>query len=155
MGEISKVLPTKPGARTDLTSHQPGERLKGEILHEAGISVGETIRNEALASIPDEVFEAEIIEVKARNMELTSAGMWKRQCNQIGSQSLVKLISSSVKYTLFPSWDKNIQEATTTDLFVFTPEMIDPYPTHATTRRHTGSQHTPAVMFLRDRQYAT
>lgn len=67
-GEISKELPTASGTRTDITSYHDDTRLqtKEEALQQAGITRLQASRFEAVASIPEEVFEAEIIEVKAK-----------------------------------------------------------------------------------------
>jgi hypothetical protein len=87
-GELSKELPTAPGTRTDITSRHDVARLqtKEEILKEADITPKQAERFEAVASIPTAVFEAEILEVKAKNMELTSAGMLRvvaRDCEPL------------------------------------------------------------------------
>lgn len=46
-------------------------------LEDVGITPMQSSRWQSIASVPEEVFEAEIIETKAKNMELTSAGMLK------------------------------------------------------------------------------
>lgn len=71
IGEFSKELPTQKGTRTDLTSTHNGNKLN--ILKEAGIKHHE--RYEAIASLPDDVFEKHIAEVKASNEELTTMGI--------------------------------------------------------------------------------
>jgi hypothetical protein len=79
IGEISKALPTSNGKRTDITSPHNGERLKTEILKEAGINHPE--RYEAIANLPDELFEEYIENVKESNEELTSSGILKAARN--------------------------------------------------------------------------
>lgn len=78
MGEISLELPTAQGTRTDLTSSQGAKKLKGDILREAGISKDEASRSEAIAAIPESLFESHIAITKATaNKELTSSGILK------------------------------------------------------------------------------
>lgn len=79
MGEISLQLPTAQGTRTDLTSDQPGQKLltKEEILDEVGISNAEKGRIEAIAAIPEPLFEEHIARTVAKREELTSAGIQK------------------------------------------------------------------------------
>ena len=71
IGEFSRDLPKNERARTDLSAPHDGEQIitKTNILQEAGISHPE--RYEAIASLPDEVFEQHIQEVKQVNEELT------------------------------------------------------------------------------------
>ena len=69
IGEFSRELPKNERARTDLSAPHDGEQTKTSILQEAGITHPE--RYEAIASLPDEVFERHIQEVKQSNEELT------------------------------------------------------------------------------------
>ncbi len=55
IGEFSRELPKAQGSRSDLTASRDGEKSKVSILSEAGITHPE--RYEAIASLPDEVFE--------------------------------------------------------------------------------------------------
>jgi site-specific DNA-methyltransferase (adenine-specific) len=79
MGEIAQEFAAAPGARTDLTLIHDGSRLptKQEVLTKAGISRTENVRNEAIASLPEEVFEEHIVQTIAKRQELTSAGLQK------------------------------------------------------------------------------
>jgi hypothetical protein len=61
IGEFSKELPKEQGKRTDLTSSHDGKKL---ILSDAGIRHHE--RYEAIADIPEEIFEKHIQEVKEK-----------------------------------------------------------------------------------------
>ncbi|MCP5006972.1 MAG: hypothetical protein GY941_23940 [Planctomycetes bacterium] len=73
IGGFCREVPKEKGKRTDLTSPHDGERLKTEILEQAGISHYE--RLEAIDLIPEELFEQHIIDIKAAGKELTTAGM--------------------------------------------------------------------------------
>lgn len=79
-GELSKDLPVAPGKRTDITSGHDVARLetKADALKEAGISPKQAARFEAVASLPEEVFEAHIGETVAANTELTTAGVLEK-----------------------------------------------------------------------------
>ena len=67
IGEFSRELPKAKNQYGKCSSHD-GE-TKTSILSEAGITHPE--RYEAIASLPDEVFERHIQEVKQSNEELT------------------------------------------------------------------------------------
>lgn len=79
IGEFSKELPTNKGARTDLTSPHDGEKLKMDILKNAGITHPE--RYEAIASLPDNMFEEHIQKIKESHAELTTVGIIKMARN--------------------------------------------------------------------------
>ena len=71
IGEFSKELPSNRGDEKFRSSHDG----KTDILKEVGILHYE--RYEAIASLPDELFEKHIQEVKASNKELTTMGLLK------------------------------------------------------------------------------
>lgn len=92
IGEFSKELPKAQtiGLKNVSLSHD-GETTKTSILKEAGITHCE--RYEAIASLPDEVFEKHIQEVKQSNEELTLRRI--RGCPLpviLGLTSVVKLL---------------------------------------------------------------
>lgn len=74
-GELSGKLPKKPGKRTDVTSAQAGQRLKSEVLKDAGVSHATAQRWESIFALPESVFETHIAETTAEKKELTEAGM--------------------------------------------------------------------------------
>jgi len=67
-------MPKAQGKRTDLEpSNTVLPSSDTPTLSDLGITKMQSSRWQSIAAVPDEVFEAEIIEVKAKNMELTSA----------------------------------------------------------------------------------
>ena len=91
IGEFSRELPKNERARTDLSAPHDGEQTKTSILQEAGITHPE--RYEAIASLPDEVFERHIQEVKQSNEELTLKRIRRLSAAcYFGLTSVVKLL---------------------------------------------------------------
>lgn len=76
-GELLGDLNLKEKRQENLTQNAPKSQpvTSTSTLDDLGITKMQSSRFQAVASIPEEVFEAEIMEVKAKNMELTSAGM--------------------------------------------------------------------------------
>jgi N6-adenosine-specific RNA methylase IME4 len=71
-GELIGEMPKAKGAA------EPEWKTRSHdvtTLSDLGISKMQSSRFQAVASLPEEIFEAHIIETKAKNMELTSAGM--------------------------------------------------------------------------------
>lgn len=75
IGEMTREMPKAQGARTDLTSSH--DVTKKKALKDAGFNKMQASRFEAIASLPEETFEAHVARVKANNEELTTVGMAK------------------------------------------------------------------------------
>lgn len=77
IGEFSRELETHERIRTDLTANHDGEQIqtKTQVLKDVGIDIAHASRYEAIASIPEEKFESEIIKKKEAKEELTTASM--------------------------------------------------------------------------------
>lgn len=74
MGELTLDMEKgQPGPKKD-SSHD-GTYLKRDQIADAGLTKTTVSRNEAIASIPDDVFETHIEETKAKGEELTQAGV--------------------------------------------------------------------------------
>lgn len=71
IGEFSRELPKEQGSRTDLTSSHDGNKLS--ILKDAGIQHYE--RYEAMAELPQDVFDNHIMKIKESGTELTTIGV--------------------------------------------------------------------------------
>lgn len=78
-GELIREMPKATGGQPYQAQKSTPDTMSVvepvPTLADLGISHKDSSRFQAIASVPAEVFEAEIIEVKAKNMELTSAGM--------------------------------------------------------------------------------
>ena len=76
MGELTKEMEGGQGARTDrATSSQAAKKLKSEQIADVGLSKDSVSRNERIASLPAEDFEAHIEKTKAAGKELTQASV--------------------------------------------------------------------------------
>lgn len=75
-GELIKELPKNEGGRPEKTPAIVSV-VSSPTLAELGISHKQSSRFQAIAAIPEPVFEAQILETKAANMELTSSSMLK------------------------------------------------------------------------------
>lgn len=77
-GELLREMPKQDGGDAmRARSHHVTEVVIPPSLDDLGITKMQSSRWQSIASLPEAVFEAEIIEAKAQNMELTSAGMLK------------------------------------------------------------------------------
>ena len=75
-GEMLAQMPKAQGARTDLTSSAMDEvTTYREILTEQEISDATANRWQAIANLPEDIFEEHITETKADGKELTTAGL--------------------------------------------------------------------------------
>jgi len=76
IGEFSRELETQQGGETRFGTHHYGEnRTKTQVLKDVGIDIAHASRYEAIASIPEEKFESEIIKKKEAKEELTTASI--------------------------------------------------------------------------------
>lgn len=77
-GELIGEMPKNTGgwSEKNLRSHDDTARSV-PTLSDLGITKMQSSRWQSIASLPEEVFEAEIVEAKAKAMELTSSGMLK------------------------------------------------------------------------------
>lgn len=73
-GELLKEVERVPGTRTDLTSRHDDAGYRAQIAN-AGIAEPTARRWQAIADVPEPVFEQHIETVKSRGDELTSAGV--------------------------------------------------------------------------------
>lgn len=75
-GELLREMPKNEGGRpTEKTSNTVLPVLDSPTLDDLGITKIQSSRFQAIAAIPEPVFEAQILETKAANLELTSASM--------------------------------------------------------------------------------
>lgn len=76
IGKWSSELEKKRGRKPEDNSQQPVENsTKSETLENVGLDPKSITRKEAIASIPDEVFEEYIAFTKAKGEELTTSGV--------------------------------------------------------------------------------
>jgi len=76
-GELLAELPRTQGARTDVTSDQPGTKLASfsETLTQADVSKAQASRWQAMAAVPAETLERHITDTRESGRELTSVGV--------------------------------------------------------------------------------
>ena len=79
IGKFSKKFPKRQGGDTRFGSPRDGKTVsKGEMLKKLNIDSKHIHRYEAMASLPDDVFEGHIAQVKARNDRITMEGVLKK-----------------------------------------------------------------------------
>lgn len=88
-GEILSQIEGQPGTRTDLlTSVDPLPRLKQDIYNETGINKFEAHQWQTIAKMPELAFEKFIGETTEDGKELTTAGIYKTQREELRRQDL-------------------------------------------------------------------
>ncbi len=76
-GELLAEIPRAQGKRTDMTSVQLGPKSFEQVLAENDIAQTTAKRWQTEATVPEEVFEQHVAEVKRNGEELTSAGLYR------------------------------------------------------------------------------
>lgn len=89
IGEFSSEMPTVRKNQHSAIPHDEERQEKGkmDILRDAGIKNHD--RYEAIASLPDDVFEEHLAEVKASNAELTTIGVIKK-AKQLKREAMIE-----------------------------------------------------------------
>lgn len=134
MGEITRELPTRPGARADIepspASGSRSDRPKSEVIQELGLSKSQVQRFETMAAHP-EIVEEVISESQAGTAEATQGEVLRRIKEREGVIDLNEAREAKTKEE-YKRIDHDAKELKAfrdavdfTGLYIVSPEMLD------------------------------